>query len=142
MASRMSWSASHRINLTASWSSRKELFVPLERHPRLRPGKNADNNVRADRSNEWVHIHGRLSPGVGIAQASAAVSAVTSRLAKQYPATNEFKAGIVEAYHPIGNLERSRIPDSRGRRAHPDRNGASGRVPEYLRHDAGSQRDA
>ena len=100
------------------------------------------DNARFDRGNEWVHIHGRLSPGVSIAQASAAVSAVTSQLAKQYPATNEFKAGIVEAYDPLGSLERSRIRDHSGRRAHPDRNGASGRVPEYLRHDAGSQRDA
>src|SRR3989454_6743393 len=66
-----------------------ELFVPLERHPRLRAGNNADNNVRSDRGNEWVHIHGRLSPGVGMAQAIAAVSAVTSQLARQYPATNE-----------------------------------------------------
>ena len=56
-----------------------------------------------------MHIHGRLSPGVGIAQASAAVSGVTSQLAKEYPATNELKAGIVEAYDPIGNLERSQF---------------------------------
>jgi putative ABC transport system permease protein len=87
----------------------KELFLPLERHPRLRPGKNADNNVRADRATRWVHIRGRLSPGVGLAQASAAVSGVTSRLAKQYPATNELTAGVAKAYDPIGNLERPRI---------------------------------
>ena len=87
----------------------KELFVPLERHPRLRPGKNADNNVRADRDTRWVHIRGRLSPGVGLAQASAAVSGVTSRLAKQYPVTNELTAGVAKAYDPIGNLERPKI---------------------------------
>ena len=46
-----------------------------------------------------MHIHGRLSPGVGVAQASAAVSAVTSQLAREYPATNEFKAGVVAPYH-------------------------------------------
>ena len=54
-----------------------------------------------------MHIHGRLSPGVSIAQASAAVAAVTSQLANEYPATNEFKAGIVVPYDPLGNLDRS-----------------------------------
>ena len=90
----------------------KQLFVPLERHPRLRPGNNADSperNARVDRDNRWVHIRGRLSPGVGLAQASAAVSGVTSRLAKQYPATNELTAGVAKAYDPIGNLQRPQI---------------------------------
>jgi len=80
-----------------------ELFVPLERHPRLL----ADTSVRFDRSKEWIRIHGRLSPGAGIAQASAAVSALTSQLAKEYPAANENKAGIVATYHPMGSLEAS-----------------------------------
>jgi putative ABC transport system permease protein len=80
-----------------------ELFLPLERHP----GLLADNNARFDRSKEWVHIHGRLSPGVGVAQASAAVSAVTSQLAKEHAATNEFKAGVFAPYHAIGNVEGS-----------------------------------
>jgi putative ABC transport system permease protein len=87
----------------------KSLFVPLERHPRLRAGNNAGNpekNARADRDNKWVHIRGCLSPGVGLAQASAAVSGVTSRLAKQYPVTNELTAGVAKAYDPIGNLQR------------------------------------
>jgi predicted permease len=79
----------------------KELFVPLEQHPRLRD-RNPENTVRSERNNEWIYINGRLSPGVSIAQASAAVSAVTSQLAKQYPSTNEFKAGMVAAYHPSG----------------------------------------
>jgi predicted permease len=87
----------------------RALFVPLGRYPRLRAGNSADNHVRSDRGDEWVHIHGGLMPGVGIAQASAAVSAVTSRLAQQYPATNEFKAGVVEAYDAAGNLDRSQF---------------------------------
>jgi ABC-type antimicrobial peptide transport system permease subunit len=33
----------------------------------------------------------------------------TSRLAKKYPATNEFKAGIVASYHPSGSLERTQF---------------------------------
>lgn len=83
----------------------RALFVPLERHPRLR----ADNSVRSNRDIGWVHIHGRLSPGVGMAQARAAVAAVTARLAKQYPSTNELKAGIVERYDAAGSLDRSQF---------------------------------
>jgi predicted permease len=86
-----------------------ELFVPLDRHPLL-INKNADKNIRFDRGNEWIRIHGRLSDGVSIAQASAAVSAVTSRLAREHPSTNQFKAGIVLAYHAMGNLEGSEVP--------------------------------
>jgi len=86
----------------------KELFVPLEQHPLLLE-RAAENTVRSDRNNEWIFIIGRLSPGVGISQASAAVSAVTSRLAKQYASTNEFKAGTVAAYHPSGFLGRSQF---------------------------------
>ena len=44
-----------------------------------------------------------------MAQASAAVADVTARLAKEYPATNELKAGIVKAYDPAGVLDRSQL---------------------------------
>ena len=88
-----------------------DLFVPLERHPRLlaRTAADAEANVRADRSQEWLNIHGRLSPGVTVQQASAAVGAVTARLAKAYPGTNEFKAGIAGAYDPLGILQRPQL---------------------------------
>jgi predicted permease len=88
-----------------------DLFVPLERHPRLlaRNRAVADENVRADRSKEWLNIHGRLSPGVSVQQASAAVAAVTAQLATAYPATNEYKAGIAAAYDPLGTFVRSNI---------------------------------
>ncbi len=86
----------------------KEIFVPLEQHPLLRDRTTA-NTVRADRGNEWIFTIGRLSSGVRLPQASASVSAVTSRLAKQFPATNEFKAAVVVPYHPSGNLHRSQL---------------------------------
>jgi predicted permease len=78
------------------------VFLPLERHPSFR-------TAGMDRNKEWVLIHGRLMPGVSVAQASAAVSAVTSSLAKQYPSTNENRSGIAAPYDPFGNLVKSRF---------------------------------
>ena len=83
----------------------RELFVPLERYPMLA----TDPNARFDRGKEWLHIHGRLSQGVSVAQASAAVAGITSQLAKAYPATNKLKAGSVVAYDPLGVLDRSQF---------------------------------
>jgi hypothetical protein len=80
-----------------------QLFLPLERHPRLR----ADERLWFDRDNTLVRIHGRLSPGVSLGQANAAASAVMSALAERYPATNEFKAASVEPYFAAGARERS-----------------------------------
>jgi putative ABC transport system permease protein len=81
------------------------LFIPLEFHPRIL----ADTNIRFDRSTDWVHIHGRLAPGVGIEQARSAVVALTAQLAKDYRATNEFKAGTVAPYHTIGSVDGSEL---------------------------------
>jgi hypothetical protein len=83
----------------------KQLFLPLGRYAPLR----ADSTVRFDRGNEWLNVHGRLASGVGIGQASAAVAAVTERLAKEYPATNQLKAGIVVPYDPLGHFNEFRI---------------------------------
>jgi predicted permease len=74
------------------------LFVPLERHPRLR----ANPNLRHDRTMDWVRIHGKLDPGIDVRQANALVSATTTRLAQEYPASNEFKAATVESYSSMG----------------------------------------
>ena len=82
-----------------------DLFVLLEEHPNLRSGGKA----RGGQTEDWVRIHGRLRPGVGVAQASAAVNALTAQLAAQHPATNEFKAGVVEPYDAVGNLVRFQL---------------------------------
>ena len=78
------------------------VYLPLGRHPRFR-------TAGTDRANEWVLIHGRLMSGVTVAQASAAISAVTSALAKAYPATNENRAGIAAPYTTLGSLASSRV---------------------------------
>ena len=74
------------------------LFIPLERHPRLR----ANPNLRDDRTVDWVRIHGRLDPGVDIKRANTLVSAAVAGLAQRYPASNEFKAATVEPYYSQG----------------------------------------
>ena len=78
------------------------LFVPLERHPRL----NANPNLRADRTVDWVRIHARLNPGVDITRATALVSATMTGLAQQYPSSNEFKSATVEPYTSQGAVGR------------------------------------
>lgn len=76
------------------------LFVPLERHPRLR----ANAGLRHDRSADWVRIHGRLAGSVNLDRANALVSATVAGLARQYPASNAFKAVTVEPYHSLGGV--------------------------------------
>jgi putative ABC transport system permease protein len=82
------------------------VFVPLERHPRLK----ANPNLRDDRAVDWLRIHGRLKSGVDITQANALVSATVAGLADRYPASNEFKAATVEPYTSMGAAGR---PESR-----------------------------
>lgn len=78
-----------------------DVFLPLDEHPRIV----ADTAIRFDRAQEWVHIHGRLSPGVAIAQARDVVVALTAQLAKAHPATNELKSGTVAPYDPLGAVD-------------------------------------
>ena len=61
-----------------------------------------DRNVRFDRGKEWLHIHGRLSPGSVLRRRARRLPASQRDWPNEYPATNEFKAGIVAAYDPLG----------------------------------------
>ncbi|HEX8030950.1 MAG TPA: ABC transporter permease [Vicinamibacterales bacterium] len=83
-----------------------QLFLPLERHPNIQAPSDPSLNFRTDRAREWINIHGQLASNVSVKEASAAVALVTSRLSKNHPATNEFKAGVAVAYDPIGALTR------------------------------------
>ena len=82
------------------------VFVPLERHPRLRQ----EPNLRNDRTADWVRLHGRMHSGVSPTQANALVSSAMSTLARRFPATNEFKAAAVEPYVSLGAAG---LPESR-----------------------------
>ena len=82
------------------------VFVPLERHSRLKP----TSNVRDDRSMDWVHIHARLNPGVDIRHANALVATIVSGLAKQYPSTNQSRRRRSNLYASLGAAQ---IPQSR-----------------------------
>jgi predicted permease len=82
------------------------VFIPLERHPRLRETP----NLRDDRTVDWVRIHGRLNANVEIRQANTLVSATVARLAQRYPASNEFKGATVEPYTSMGAAG---LPESR-----------------------------
>jgi len=81
------------------------VFVPLDWHPSIVAAKGTDQAVRFDRTTDWVHIHGRLSAHVSIEQARGAVAGVTAELAKAHQVTNEFKAGTVAPYLPIGSVD-------------------------------------
>ena len=74
------------------------VFIPLERHPRLR--ENA--GVRDDRTVDWIRIHGRLKPGVDIERANALITAAAAGLAESYPRTNAFKSATVQPYASMG----------------------------------------
>jgi predicted permease len=82
------------------------VFLPLERHPRLRETP----ALREDRTTDWVRMHGRLHPGIEVTRAKAMVAAVATTLAQQHPGTNAFKAATVEPYASMGAAGR---PESR-----------------------------
>ncbi|MBA3948727.1 MAG: ABC transporter permease [Acidobacteria bacterium] len=82
------------------------VFLPLERHPRLRERP----ALREDRTMDWVRMHGRLNEDVDLSRANAMVTVVVTSLAQQHPATNEHKAATVEPYAAMGAAGR---PESR-----------------------------
>lgn len=78
------------------------VFVPLERHPRLK----ANPTLRNDRSIDWVRMYGRLNAGVDRARANGLVTAAMTGLAERFPSTNAFKSATVEPYVSLGAAQR------------------------------------
>jgi len=67
------------------------LFIPIAMAPRL----NGANDLEK-RDFRWLTVKGRLKPGVGIAQASADISGIATRLEQLYPQTNKNRRVDVE----------------------------------------------
>jgi putative ABC transport system permease protein len=61
-----------------------EIWLPVTMQPQILPG--ADRF--GDRGNPWLEVFGRMKPEVSPAQAQAAVSLATKRLAEAYPKEN------------------------------------------------------
>ena len=65
---------------------RTALFVPLMMEPRL--GSTLGGSMLDQRDAPQLTVHGRLRPGVSIAQAEAEVQVIGEQLAQAYPASN------------------------------------------------------
>src|SRR5579863_9566424 len=59
------------------------MFIPLAMSPRL-----SGDSALEKRDIRWLTVKGRLKPGVSIAQASADLTSIGSRLEQMYPQTN------------------------------------------------------
>jgi predicted permease len=77
-----------------------DAWLPLDRHPRLQAS--AEDHLRFSRDVDWVRVMGRLEPGATLERANAAVTAVMTGLAAQYPESNQYKAASVEPYLSMG----------------------------------------
>lgn len=72
---------------------RPMLYVPLMMSARLQAGSGP--NLLEDRGNRGLNVHGRLRPGVSVAQAAAEVRVIESQLAQAYPKTNRTCSFVV-----------------------------------------------
>ncbi len=83
----------------AEVDGRADVFTPMAQNPDTR---------MANRGANFIHVVGRLAPGVTLAQASAELSRIASHLAEQYPAND---AGVGAVAHP---LRQDVVGDTRG----------------------------
>jgi macrolide transport system ATP-binding/permease protein len=77
-----------------------EYFVPMMMQPVVLPGERLDY-----RAPTFVHVMGRLKPGVSLEQARADVGTIAQRLAREYPDTNKnigvFVAPVWRAHYGL-----------------------------------------
>jgi predicted permease len=71
-----------------------DYWVPMMMQPVVLPGEDLQQ-----RSPTFVHLMGKLKPGVTIAQARSNISTIAQRLARQYPDSDR---GVGMAVNPVG----------------------------------------
>src|ERR1022692_2122842 len=74
---------------------RSALFVPIAMGPRLQD--DLQQSMLEKRDNRGMIVHGRLKPGVSLAQAAAEARVVSQQLAQAYPATNRTSSMVVDS---------------------------------------------
>ena len=83
-----------------------QYFVPMMMQPQVLPGESIE-----ERNPTFVHIMGRLKPGVSIAEAQADLGTIAANLAKEYPTTSEnvgvYVAEVWKAHYGVQDFLRS-----------------------------------
>jgi len=67
---------------------RRQIWMPLGAYSRIAAGVLAPFSGKHDREQEWLHVIGRLAPGVSARRAQAGFSVTARDLALAYPKTN------------------------------------------------------
>jgi len=76
------------------------MFVPFAMSARLGGGE----NVLEKRDLRWLTVKGRLKPGVGIAQASADLTGIATRLEQMYPFPSSGVQAILSRYPSLAEV--------------------------------------
>ncbi|MGB9334653.1 MAG: ABC transporter permease, partial [Candidatus Acidiferrales bacterium] len=83
-----------------------QYFVPMMMQPQVLPGESIE-----ERNPTFVHIMGRLKPGVSIAHAQADLATIAGNLAKEYSTTSQnvgvFVAPVWKAHYGVQDFLRS-----------------------------------
>ena len=80
----------------------RQLFLPLGRYP---PSARRHEPFVSTEAMSGCTSTAACRPASALVRRARRLPPSPSRLATQYPATNQFKAGIVVPYDPLGNLE-------------------------------------
>lgn len=79
-----------------------DLWIPLRHHPFI----SGEASLAENREIRWLQVLGRLEAGTELEEADAALSTVFSRLAEEFPETNEDRRARAYSFGPVPALGR------------------------------------